>query len=64
MIAPYKIGDRFKFLTSYPYEITAVIAKGDTFEYAAKYVGDRDLRYWRCDFYSHSSIRFINTLKS
>jgi hypothetical protein len=56
MVTPYAVGDQFSFLGCHPYTITAVIQKGDNYEYAAEYAGAEWMNYWRCDTYPHKSI--------
>lgn len=62
-VTPHKIGDRFNFLNCGPHEITAVIANGNSWEYAAEYKGDSFMLHWHCDTYSHKLIEIINTLE-
>lgn len=66
-IKPFKVGDRFRFLGSGPFRITAVfsgpnVIPGAIHEYEAVYEGNTGNTYtWvlGCDRYSHGTIRMI-----
>lgn len=63
IVQPHKVGDRFNFLNCGPHEITAVIANGNSWEYAAEYKGEPFMLHWHCNTYSHNLIEIINTLE-
>jgi superfamily I DNA/RNA helicase len=60
-IKPYPVGTQFSHLGVSGYEVTQVIAAGESWEYKAKFT--RKVGHWRSDTYSHSLIQNCNTLE-
>jgi superfamily I DNA/RNA helicase len=60
-IKPYPVGTQFSHLGISGYEVTQVIAAGESWEYKAKFT--RKVGHWRSDTYSHSLVQNCNTLE-